>query len=174
MIISTSLRKGGNSDALADEFAKGAADVGHEVEKVNLARKRIEFCRGCFACQSTKRCVIRDDADEIEQKMEQADVLVFATPIYYYEMSGQMKTMLDRGNPLYTADYKFRDVYLLSAAEDDEQACKRVVSGLQGWIECFSKARLAGNVLAGGVTNTKDIQGHSALKKAYELGKAVV
>ncbi len=119
-IISTSPRKGSNSDALAESFAEGARSAGNEVEKISLAGKNIEFCRGCFACQKIQRCVIRDDADQIEQKMEQADVLVFATPIYYYEMSGQMKTMLDRGNPLYTTDYKFRDVYFLSSAAEDE------------------------------------------------------
>jgi multimeric flavodoxin WrbA len=90
LIISTSPRKGSNSDALADEFAKGAMDAGNEVEKVSLIGKDIQFCRGCLACQKTKRCVIHDDADTIvQEKMLLADVLVFATPIYYYEMSGQ-------------------------------------------------------------------------------------
>ena len=103
LVISSSPRIGGNSDVLSDAFVKGALEAGNEVEKVNLAGKKIEFCRGCFACQTTQRCVIRDDADEIEQKMQEADVLVFATPIYYFEMSGQLKTMLDRGNPLYTS-----------------------------------------------------------------------
>ena len=87
LTISTSPRKGSNSDALADAFLRGARESGNEVEKVSLAGKNIQFCRGCFACQNTQRCVIRDDADLIEQKMEHADVLVFATPIYYYEMS---------------------------------------------------------------------------------------
>lgn len=106
--------------------------------------------------------------------MEQAEVLVFATPIYYYEMNGQMKTMLDRGNPLYTADYKFRDVYFLAcAAEDEEDTYKRAESGLEGWIECFEKATLSGTVFAGGVTDVKDIEGHSALDKAFAMGKSV-
>ena len=110
LIISTSPRVGSNSELLSSEFARGAAEAGHDVEQISLRGKDVQFCRGCFVCQETKRCVIRDDADRIEQKMEKADVLVFATPIYYYEMSGQMKTMLDRGNPLYTTDYAFRDV----------------------------------------------------------------
>ena len=105
LIISTSPRAGSNSELLACEFGRGAKNSGNEVEIVSLKDKEIRFCRGCFACQKTQRCVIRDDADLIEQKMEKADVLVFATPIYYYEMSGQMKTMLDRGNPLFTTDY---------------------------------------------------------------------
>ncbi len=174
LIISTSPRKGSNSDALADAFAEGARAAGNEVEKVNLAGKNIQFCRGCLACQTTQRCVIRDDADLIEQKMEVADVLVFATPIYYYEMSGQMKTMLDRGNPLYTTDYKFRDVYFLSsAAEDEEFVYKKAESGLQGWIDCYEKARLAGIVFAGGVTGVNEVENHPAQQKAYEMGKAI-
>ncbi len=174
LIISTSPRKGSNSDTLAESFADGARSAGHEVEKISLAGKDIKFCRGCFACQQTKRCVIRDDADEIEQKMELADVLVFATPIYYYEMSGQMKTMLDRGNPLFTTDYKFRDVYFLSTASENEAYVpERAESGLQGWIDCFERARLAGSVFAGGITMTGDIKNHPSLKKAYDMGRNV-
>lgn len=106
--------------------------------------------------------------------MEKADVLVFATPIYYYGMSGQMKTLLDRANPLYSADYRFREVYLLSAAsEEDEHTADGAVAGLQGWIDCFEKARLAGTVFAGGVTSVGEIQGHPALKQAYEMGRQV-
>jgi hypothetical protein len=149
-------------------------DAGHQVEKVTLAGKRLEFCRGCLACQTTQRCVIRDDGDLIEQKMEQADVLVFATPIYYYEMSGQMKTMLDRGNPLYTSDYKFTDVYLIAtAAEDDDFAWSRAASGLEGWIDCFQRAHLSGVVFGGGVTDVGEIKEHPAMKKAYAAGRSV-
>jgi multimeric flavodoxin WrbA len=174
LVISTSPRIGGNSDTLADKFAKGASEAGNDVEKISLSGKNIRFCQGCLACQKTQRCVIRDDADVIEQKMEQADVLVFSTPIYYYEMSGQMKTMLDRGNPLYSADYKFTDVYFIAtAAEDGEEVYSRAVSGLEGWIECFERAHLSGVVFAGGVTDVGEIAGHPALEKAYEMGKNV-
>ena len=171
-VISTSPRKGGNSDTLADAFVRGAREAGNDVEKVTLYDKAIGFCRGCLACQSTQRCVIHDDADSIARKMLTADVLVFATPIYYYGMCGQMKTMLDRANPLFPADYQFRDIYLLAAAaEEDEHTVDGAVTGLQGWIDCFEKAHLAGTVFAGGVTSVGEIQGHPALQKAYEMGK---
>lgn len=174
LVISTSPRKGGNSETLADEFIRGAKEAGNRVEKVCLHDKAIGFCKGCLACNKTHRCVIHDDADTIAQKMLAADVLVFATPIYYYEMCGQMKTMLDRANPLYGADYRFREVYMLSAAaEDESEVPKRAENGLQGWIDCFPKARLAGTVFAGGVDVKGAIKGHPALSKAYELGKAV-
>lgn len=175
LILSTSPRKNSNSDALAEEFAKGAREAGHEVEKISLIGKDIQFCRGCLACQTTKRCVIHDDADKIvQEKMLHADVLVFATPIYYYEMSGQMKTLLDRANPLYSADYAFRDVYFLSAAaEDDDQVCSRAVNGLEGWIACFPKAHLSGVVFGGNATEPGSIQGNPALVKAYDMGKSI-
>ena len=132
LVITTSLRARSNSDRLAEELIHGASEAGHEVGHISLKNKTIGFCRGCFACQKTKRCVIRDDADAIEQKMEHADVLVFATPIYYYEMSGQMKTMLDRGNPLFTTNYAFRDVYFLSTAADTAaEAAERAVELLR-------------------------------------------
>ena len=174
LIISTSPRMGGNSDTLAEEFAKGARESGHEVEKIGLWDKTIGFCRGCLACQKTGRCVIHDDADVIAQKMLTADVIVFATPIYYYEMSGQMKTMLDRGNPLYSSDYAFREIYLLAAAADtNENAMDGAIKGLEGWIACFEKARLAGMVFGGGADAIGTIQGNPALKEALEMGKAV-
>lgn len=174
LVISTSPRKGGNSDALADEFVRGAQETGNQVEKVTLYDKTIGFCKGCLSCQSSRRCVIRDDADTIAQKMGAADVIAFATPIYYYGMCGQMKTMLDRSNPLFSADYQFRDIYLLAAAaEEDAHTVDGAVTGLMGWIDCFEKASLAGTVFAGGVTAAGEIQGHPALKKAYEMGKRV-
>ena len=106
--------------------------------------------------------------------MHDADVLVFATPIYYYEMSGQMKTLLDRANPLYGGDYHFTDIYLLtSAAEDEEHVPSRAISGLEGWIECFDRAHLAGTVFAGGVTAPGEITGHPALAKALGMGQKV-
>ena len=174
LVISTSPRKGGNSDTLADEFVRGAREAGNTAEKVSLCDKTIGFCRGCLACQSTGHCVIRDDADAIVRKMQAADVIAFATPIYYYGLSGQMKTMLDRSNPLFSAEYAFRDIYLLcAAAETDAHTADGAVTGLTGWIDCFEKARLAGTVFAGGVTSVGEIQGHPQLQKAYEMGKNV-
>ena len=106
--------------------------------------------------------------------MLHADVLVFATPIYYYEMCGQMKTLLDRANPLYPSDYAFRDVYFIAtAAEDGDEVWTRASNGLEGWIACFPKAHLSGVIFGGNATNTGTIQGSLAMKKAFEAGKAV-
>lgn len=174
LIISTSLRNNSNSDSLANAFMEGAKEVGNDVEKIELKDKTISFCKGCLACQKSGKCVIKDDAIEITEKMKQAEVIVWATPIYYYEMSGQMKTMIDRANSLYSADYAFREVYFLStAAEDEEHVYARAQSGVQGWIDCFENVVLKGNVFAGGVNKPGAIAGHPALAEAYELGKLI-
>ncbi len=174
IVLSTSLRRGSNSDMLADRFVEGALSAGNDVEKVSLVGKDIQFCRGCFACQKLGRCVIKDDVNDIMAKVLEADVVCWVTPIYYYEMSGQMKTLIDRLNSMYPLDYKFRDVYLLTtAAEDEEDTPKRAEAGLTGWIDCFPKSRLAGTLFCGGVNDAREIEGSAKLQDAFELGKAV-
>lgn len=174
IVISTSLRVGSNSDILADKFIEGARDAGNEVEKISLVGKRIEFCRGCLACQKLGRCVIEDDADAIMRKVLEADVVCWATPIYYYEMSGQMKVLIDRMNAMYSLDYKFRDVYMLStAAEDAVGVSARAEAGLTGWIDCYPKSRLAGTLFCGGVETPRAIEGNDKLREAYDLGRSV-
>ena len=174
IVISTSLRHGSNSDLLADKFVEGAQAAGHEVEKISLVGKDIQFCKGCLACQQLGRCVINDDVNGIMNKVLKADVVAWATPIYYYEMSGQMKTLIDRMNAMYPLDYKFRDVYMLSTAHEDEaDTPKRAEAGLTGWIECFPESRLAGTLFCGGVNAPREIEGNPKLQEAYELGNNI-
>lgn len=174
IVISTSLRAHSNSDALANEFIRGAQDAGLDVEKISIVDKNIQFCKGCLVCQKLGRCVIKDDVNDIMAKVLNADVVVWATPIYYYEMSGQMKTLIDRMNAMYSQDYKFRDIYMLTtAAEDEEFVPKRAEAGLTGWIDCYPKSRLAGTLFCGGVDDPRDIEGNAKLQAAYEMGKNV-
>ncbi|MFR3092405.1 MAG: flavodoxin family protein [Eggerthella lenta] len=119
LVVSASLRPTSNSHALALAFAEGAREAGHDVETVSLRGKRIEFCRGCLACQAGAACPLKDDAAAIVERIVAADAIAFATPIYFFEMAGQMKTLLDRSNPAYAADPAFRDVYLLATAADE-------------------------------------------------------
>ena len=171
IVISTSLRHGSNSDLLADQFAAGARAAGHEVEKISLVGKQIQFCKGCLACQKLGRCVIDDDVNGIMAQVLKADVVAWATPIYYYEMSGQMKTLIDRMNAMYPLDYQFRDIYLLTtAAEGEQHVPQRAEAGLTGWIDCYPKCRLAGHLFCGGVNGARDIEGHAQLQEAYDMG----
>ena len=174
LVITSSLRANSNSDALADSFADGAKSSGNTVEVISLKDKSISFCRGCMACQKTQKCVIRDDAIEIAEKINKSDVAVFPTTVYYSELAGQLKTLLDRCNPIFSSNYAFRDVYLLAtAADEDESAMGGPVKGMEGWVSCFEKARLAGTVFAGGVDGPGAIHGYTALQTAYEVGKAI-
>ena len=174
LILSSSPRKGGNSEILAAFFARGAQDAGHSVETIYLREKKFDFCKGCLACHKIGHCVIDDDAIEVAAKMHDADVLVFATPVYYYCVSGQLKTMLDRANPLFDTDYAFTKAYLLAtAAEDAPETFAGTEKAVQGWVDCFPRCALAGTVFAGGVNGVGEIAGHAVLEKAYQMGKEV-
>ena len=173
LVITTSLRARSNSGRLAEELIAGAKDAGHDVEHISLKGRQIKFCVGCLACQKAQKCLLMDDAVEIAEKVKEADTLVFVTPIYYYEMSGQMKTLLDRLNPLFPSDYRFRSIYMLSvAAEDDTNVPEKAVSGLQGWVDCFEKAELVDTLFCGGISDAGEAEQHKAkLEEAYEFGK---
>lgn len=172
LILSSSPRKGGNSETLAAAFAKGAQEAGNQVEIIYLREKKYGFCKGCLACLKLGHCVIDDDAVEITAKMHDADVLTFATPIYYYSVSGQLKTMLDRANPLYDTDYAFTKAYLLAtAAEDEPETAEGTIKAVQGWVDCFPRCQFVETVFAGGVNAVGEIAGHPALERAYQIGK---
>ena len=102
LILAGSPRKGGNSDILCDAFAKGAAEAGHQVEKIYVQQLRIGGCMACYGCRGTGVCVQKDDMASVLEKLIAADVIVLATPVYFYSMDGQMKTLIDRTLPRYT------------------------------------------------------------------------
>ena len=174
LIISTSLRMGSNSEILAKKFMEGAKEAGHEVEFISLKDKNIAFCKGCMACAKLKKCIIKDGAIEIADKMCEADVIVWSTPIYYYSVSGSMKTMIDRANSLYVRNPKFKEVYLLAvAAEDESYTPEGAIKVVQGWVDCFDGVEFKETLFIGGLNDPNDISKDDRLNLAYELGKAV-
>ena len=175
VIISSSIRNKSNSELLAQQALQGALESGNHAELITLKDKDIRFCKGCLACQKTMKCVIKDDVSKILEKVKSADTVVFVTPIYYYELSGQLKTLLDRLNPLYPQEYRFRDIYLMTtSAEEGDEVVKTAVGGLKGWIACFEKARFAGVFNGGGVNDAGEVSKHEKLlNAAYEFGKAL-
>ena len=172
LIISSSLRTGSNSEILARETERGARDAGYNVEFLSLKEKDLRFCKGCLACQKTGKCVIRDDMDDMIEKVQNAEILVFVTPIYYYELSGQLKTFLDRCNPLFPREYAFRDVYLMTtSAEDGDEVWQTAANGLKGWIDCFPECHFAGNFSGGGLNDVKEAgKRPDILERAYQFG----
>ena len=175
VVISSSLRSGSNSEVLAQAFVQGAQAAGNIVEEISLKEKDLRFCTGCLACQSTARCWMQDDSAAINAKLKEAEVVVFATPVYFYAMSGQLKTLLDRTNPLFPLEYAFRAVYLITTASEREKAAMdNVVKGMCGWIDCFEKASLQGVVYGTGVEQEHAVLKLSShLQTAYEMGKTV-
>lgn len=175
LVISSSPRRMGNSDLLADAFIQGAQEAGHTVEKISLHDKKIGFCKGCLGCQKTQHCILRDDMDDILPRMQQAEVIAFASPVYFYSLCGQLKTLLDRTNPLFAGDYAFRDIYLLaSAADTDEKTMEGPKKAMEGWGVCFEKTRLCGVVQALGVTESGDIRKTpAALEAARDMGRGI-
>lgn len=175
LIISSTMRKEGNSEVLAKEFARGANSSGNSVEIISLRNKMITFCKGCLSCQKTNKCLINDDANEVISKMLIADVIVFATPIYFYEMSGQLKTLLDRTNVNFNANYLYRNIYLIATAADSSRiALDGAIKGLQGWVDCFQNTKIAGVLHGIGVTEIGEVKSNtSLLKEAFDMGKGV-
>ena len=94
LIISSSPRRNGNSQLLCEKFKDGAEKSGNSVKLVRLTEKKIGFCHACDACMKTGKCVLNDDMNELLEDFQKAEVIVLATPVYFYGISAQMKTLL--------------------------------------------------------------------------------
>ncbi len=172
IVVSSSPRKGGNSETLAQKFAEGARAAGNNVEYIAVRDLGLKFCIGCMYCQTHDKCVQADGMNALYEKFQNADILVFATPVYYYAVSGQLKTFLDRLNPLYPRENRFKEVYLLAtSAENEEFAMDGAVKDIQGWVDCFDGVILKGVLRGTGVNDKGEINNTDFPAKAYELGK---
>ena len=127
LIISASPRKNGNSDILCQQFIKGAKEAGHFVEQIYLYDKKIGFCRACYACFKTGKCVLQDDMADILGKMSRetgnpsaADVIVIATPTYFMTMNGMLKNAIDRFLPKWR-DLGGHEVYFIITGHDGKE-----------------------------------------------------
>ena len=174
MVLSASPRKGGNSDLLCDQFMLGAKEAGNHAEKIFLRDKKINYCTGCGACQGNEgKCVQKDDMANILGKMIAADVIVMATPVYFYTMNGQMKTLIDRTCSRYTEISNKEMYFIVTAADSRKQAMERTLEGFRGFTSCLTGAREKGVVYGTGAWNIGDIKGSNAMTQAYEMGKKV-
>lgn len=174
LILSSSPRRGGNSDTLCDAFMEGAIANGNEVEKIFLRDKTIHPCLGCSTCSLHKKpCPQKGDAAEIINKMLQADVIVMGTPVYFYSMSAQMKTLIDRCCGPYT-EMKNKEFYFIAtAAEDDAKIMDRIVTSFSGFLDCLENPTVKGTVFCGGVWHVGEIKGKPAIQEAYQMGMKV-
>lgn len=172
LILSSSPRKAGNSDLLCDQFMKGATEAGHETEKIFLRDKQIGYCVGCGLCFNKKgTCSQNDDMKEIADKMIKADVIVMATPVYFYTMDAQMKTLIDRCCAYYTDMINKEFYFIVTAADNDKAAMERTIEGFRGFTICLNKAKEKGIVYGVGAWNKGDIVNLPTMEQAYEMGK---
>jgi multimeric flavodoxin WrbA len=174
LVLSASPRKGGNSDLLCDQFMRGAREAGNQVEKICLSNKRINYCIGCGACQGNGgKCVQKDDMAEVLDKMIAANVIVMATPVYFYTMNAQMKTLIDRTCSRYT-EIRNKDFYfIVAAADSSKRAMERTLEGFRAFTSCLSRAKEKGIIYGTGAWNIGDIKKSDAMNKAFEMGKTV-
>jgi multimeric flavodoxin WrbA len=170
LVISSSPRMNSNSEALSDEFMRGAREAGHQVEKIRLAEKAINYCTGCLACISDPGfCSQQDDMAEIHEKMLAAEVLVLASPVYFHAMNGQMKVFVDRVCPIYTMLRDKDFYYSVSCAGGDSQV-ESSVNSLKVFTGSFSGCRDKGVMSITGSWDGGNVKGTRAGEKAYEMG----
>lgn len=174
LILSGSPRKGGNSDLLCDEFMKGALESGNEVEKIRVGEKKIGYCRACYYCRDNGgKCVIKDDMAEIIEKMIAADVLVLASPVYFYSIDAQLKALIDRTVARWTEIKNKEFYYIATAADSEDESMERTIECMRGYADCVEGAAEKGVIYGGGFYESGEVRNSPVMIKAYEMGKSV-
>ncbi len=168
----------GNTARLAEAFSRGAREAGHHVDQIFLGEKKIEGCRGCGGCQRNgNHCVLKDDMEEIYPLLEKCQMVVMASPLYFWTISGRLKSFVDRFYALSTRDiYPHKETALLMTAGDDGEGtfqeavrCYHVLTDALKWTDC-------GMYLAGGCDGgeaPKRMIPEKHLKGAYEFGRSL-
>ncbi len=173
LILSGSPRKGGNSDLLCDEFMRGATEAGHKVAKINVAVKRIAPCRACYACKGTGKCAIKDDMADILQAMIDADVLVLASPVYFYSIDAQLKALIDRTVARWLEVENKEFYYIATCADTEKESIETTLACFRGYADCVEGAKEMGVIYGTGVYEKGEIKNTLAMAEAYEMGKGI-
>ena len=175
LILSGSPRKGGNSDILCDEFAKGALDADNQVEKIFVAEKQIAMCTGCYFCKTHEgKCIFNDDMGDILQKIIDCDVLVLSSPVYFYSISAQLKAVIDRTVARWT-EIAGKDLYyIVTAAEEERDTLDTTLACLHGFARCIDGYEEKGTLYGKGVYEKGAVLNRPELMLiAYEMGNSV-
>ena len=171
LVITGSPRKNGNSNTLADSFIKGAQEAGHSVVRFDSAFKKVHPCIACNKCGMNGECVFKDDFEFIRDNIVDADAVVFATPMYYFGISAQIKAVIDR---FYAINGQIhvpkKAVLIMTYADTSAKEAQPIISHYEtllnylGWSD-------AGRVIASGVWTEGSVNQTQYPKQAYELGK---
>lgn len=174
LILSGSPRKGGNSDLLCDQFLRGAKEGGNQVEKIFIREKKIGYCTACYYCEDHQgTCAIKDDMAEILHKIKKADVIVMSSPVYFYSIDAQMKTLIDRCVAQWTTIKNKEFYYIMTAAEDSGNVMDCTLECFRGFAVCLKGSVEKGVIYGKGVYDVGEIKNHPAMKEAYEMGRQV-
>lgn len=174
LILSGSPRKGGNSDLLCDEFMRGAKESGNDVQKIFIREKKISPCRACYYCRDNNgMCVIKDDMAEILDKMLSADVIVMASPVYFYSIDAQLKAVIDRAVAKWTKIKNKEFYYIMTAAEDSDTVMDCTLECMRGFAVCLNGSKEMGVICGKGVYEAGEIKNTPYMKEAYKMGKNV-
>ena len=174
LILSGSPRKGGNSDLLCDEFLRGAQEAGNEAEKIFIRSKKIAPCTACYYCRDHAGvCAIRDDMSEILDKMQAADVIVMASPVYFYSIDAQMKAVIDRCVARWTNIPNKEFYYIVTCADTDREATETTLACFRGFAVCLEGAKEMGVIYGTGAYEPGSIRDSAAMEEAYQMGKNV-
>ena len=151
-----------------------AEEAGNRVDKIRLAELSIDYCSACYACKKIGYCVKQDDMEAVLSKMREADVIVLATPVYFFTMCAQMKTMIDRTlGGAQKAGLENKEFYLIATAADGKAAMERTIDGLRGYLECLPEAKEMGVIYGAGAWQLGDILKEPAMQEAYQMGKNI-
>ena len=175
LILSGSPRKGGNSDILCDVFMRGALDAGNQVEKIFVASKHVAPCTGCYFCRNHGgRCALNDDMTDILRKIIDCDVLVLSSPVYFYSICAQLKTVIDRTVARWTEIANKDLYYIATAAESDEDTLDTTLACFHGFAMCIDGYEEKGTLYGKGVAEKGDVLKRPELMQiAYEMGNSV-
>ena len=173
LILSGSPRKGGNSDILCDEFMRGAVETGNDVEKIRVSTKKVAPCSACYFCKNSGECVHKDDMAEILQKMIDADVIVLASPVYFYSIDAQLKAVIDRTVARWLEVKNKEFYYIVTMADEDVSSADTTIACMRGYADCVEGAVEKGIIIGSGVYESGTIKNTKAMEKAYTMGKNV-
>lgn len=171
-VLNGSPRVNGNTEIMVKEFAKGAEENGHKVDIINLAGKKVAGCLGCQYCFTHDgNCVQKDDMQEILANLDQTDLVVFASPIYWFDITGQLKCVIDRLYARARKGFHFNKVILLldSASEGVYDAAITQYKGTVAHLQWEDK----GIITISGMGDKGSMKDSPKLKEVYELAKSL-
>lgn len=174
VVLVGSMRKGGNTNLLAQVFAEGAGK-NNTVEMISVADYKVNPCIGCNSCftREANQCFQKDDMAEIYKKLKIADVLVIASPVYFYGISAELKAIIDRLHTPMRNEFQIKKLALLLVGAATLPELFDAIKLQYQLALDFFHLEDAGMVLVRGVKDIGDIKETKALEEAFNLGNSI-